>query len=658
MSSRLPIVRPAAKIRPSRMSRRRALVLIAVHLLIAAHIAHWLLYGRTVTPLEPSEAMAFTKGDMVNAGLLFFAVAIVSTALLGRFFCGWGCHLVALQDGCRWLLEKLGRKPKPLRSRLLRWVPVAAFFYMFLWPLAYRLWIRDSFGPLGTELVTEHFWATFPGWIVGVATFLVCGFATVWFLGAKGFCTYACPYGAVFGAVERLSPLRIRVTDACEGCGHCTAVCTSNVRVHQEVKDFGMVVDSGCMKCMDCVSVCPNDALYYGAGPIPLLARRRASSERRRPARSWGEEVFLALAFAAAFFTFRGLYGTLPFLLSLGLAGVLAYAALLTLQLATRRQVALKGWRLKHHGRVRGAGWIYAALFGVVALLWGQSGWIRLQQLRGERAWAATRGERAAALAVSDSATAGDPSPAVRRATRSLEAVRDHGLLATPGLDSRLAPLYLIEGRRTDARRAARAALARGDDAPTAHRVLGKLALTGGDAEAAVAEYRSVVQEAPSLAASWVDLGIVQARSGRLAEAAATFRRGAALHPDSAELAYNLGLARALQGDADGAVEGFEAALRIDPSHLPARENLAGVLASIGRFEEAAAHYREALERAPEDAGTHLLLARVLAALGRRAAALEEVESSLRLAPGDREAIILRSQLQATSETAPSTSLP
>ena len=75
--------------------------------------------------------------------------------------------------------------------------------------------------------------------------------------------------------------MRIRVTDACAGCGHCTAVCTSNVRVHEEVRDYGMVVDSGCMKCLDCVSVCPNDALYYGAGRCRCrqAARRRPEDE-------------------------------------------------------------------------------------------------------------------------------------------------------------------------------------------------------------------------------------------------------------------------------------------------------------------------------------------------------------------------------------------
>ena len=80
---------------------------------------------------------------------------------------------------------------------------------------------------------------------VAVPFLFVCGFMTVYFLGSKGFCTYACPYGGFFALADKVAPGKIRVTDACNQCGHCTAVCTSNVRVHAEVKAYGMVVDPG-----------------------------------------------------------------------------------------------------------------------------------------------------------------------------------------------------------------------------------------------------------------------------------------------------------------------------------------------------------------------------------------------------------------------------
>ena len=60
-------------------------------------------------------------------------------------------HLVAVQDGCRWLLARVGLAPKPLQSVLLAWVPWIAFVYMFVWPLAYRLVMQPDLGALFGE---------------------------------------------------------------------------------------------------------------------------------------------------------------------------------------------------------------------------------------------------------------------------------------------------------------------------------------------------------------------------------------------------------------------------------------------------------------------------------------------------------------------------
>jgi tetratricopeptide (TPR) repeat protein len=369
--------RPAGN-QKSKSGPRRALVLTLVHALIAAHVAMWARTGRAISPLEPSEAMEFAKHDVVNAGLVFFASTILLTAVFGRFFCGWGCHLVALQDGSRWLLGKLGIRPKPLKSRALLWVPAAAFAYMFLWPLAVRAWVGFQFEP-ELALTREDFWATFPSWPVALVTFFVCGFAAVYFLGSKGFCTFACPYGAIFGAVDRFAKGRIRVTDACEGCGHCTATCTSNVVVHAEVRDFGMVVDPGCMKCLDCVSVCPKGALYFGFGPAAATASKRG---RRWKDFAGFEELALALLFVLAFFSFRGLYGRVPFLLALALAGILASSSLAWARLFYRKECRLAAHTLKRAGKLTRSGRIALALALPVALLWVHSGAVRYQSWR------------------------------------------------------------------------------------------------------------------------------------------------------------------------------------------------------------------------------------------------------------------------------------
>src|SRR4029077_5219304 len=108
-----------SKIKHSRMGKWRAAVLIAVHVVIAVHIAQWLITGLTVSPVEPSESMYTLRDGVGNAGFVFFVLAIGSTLLFGRFFCGWGCHIVAVQDLCSWIMMRIGLKPRPFRSRLL-----------------------------------------------------------------------------------------------------------------------------------------------------------------------------------------------------------------------------------------------------------------------------------------------------------------------------------------------------------------------------------------------------------------------------------------------------------------------------------------------------------------------------------------------------------
>ena len=349
-----PIPQKPERIRKSKTGRWRAAALIGVNLLMIAHIIQWRLTGRTISPIEPSETMHTLQRGMVNAGFIFFTLAILATLIFGRFVCGWGCHILALQDLCGWVLKKMRITPKPFRSRLLIYVPLVAALYMFVWPTAVTVCLRglDS-EPLipkfTNHLVTTDFWSTFPSVAVAIPFLAICGFLTVWFLGQKGFCTYACPYGGFFSLADKLSPLKIRVTDACNQCGHCTATCTSNVLVHAEVKTHKMVVDPGCMKCMDCISVCPNDALYLGFGKL-ALGHAPARATGKHYSLTWPEEILGALVFAGSFLAVRGVYGLVPFLMALGCAAVTTFLALTSWRLFSRRDVYFHRFNLKLAG--------------------------------------------------------------------------------------------------------------------------------------------------------------------------------------------------------------------------------------------------------------------------------------------------------------------
>jgi polyferredoxin len=358
----LPVLsRDSNRIAGTRMGRRRALVLVVVHLVIAAHVVHFTLAGSSLTPLEPSEAADSIRTGVINAGAIFLCLLVVSTLVLGRFFCGWACHVVAYQDLARWILVRVGLRPRPVRSRLLMLVPIFAVLWLYGRPLLAR-WRAETPAAPGLHLVTDDLWATFPGPAVAALTFVVCGGLAVCFLGAKGFCTYGCPYGALFATADRAARGRIRVNESCDHTGNCTRTCSSNVDVAREVAEFGMVVDPGCMKCMDCVAGCPNEALSFGFGPGPRRGKRDARAARR-PARghdlTWPEEIVAAAAFAGLFVVLDDLYRTIPFLLAVGLAVIGAALLVPALRLVAGGEVVVQRVTLKRRGRLTGPGWAF-----------------------------------------------------------------------------------------------------------------------------------------------------------------------------------------------------------------------------------------------------------------------------------------------------------
>ncbi|HSN55626.1 MAG TPA: tetratricopeptide repeat protein [Candidatus Sulfomarinibacteraceae bacterium] len=620
-------------LRPRRPSRWRTVILVGVHLVMAAHLAHWLVAGSTLSPVEPSEAMELAKHDVVNAGLLFFVIAILLTAVFGRFFCGWGCHLVALQDLSRWLLLKVGIRPRPLRSRLLGLVPLAAFAYMFLWPAAYRLATGDSFGPVKMKLVTTDFWGTFPGLVVALLTFAVCGFAVVYVLGAKGFCTFACPYGAAFGLADRLAPVRVRVTDACRGCAVCTAGCTSNVRVHEEVRNYGMVVDPGCMKCLDCVAGCPNGALYLGFG-APSLGRSRRKGQKRPPGSlPWADELLAAAVFAAAFVTFRGLYGQVPFLMSLGLAALLAGLAVAARRLIARPDAWLGPVRLKRGGLVTRPGTVFAVAMAPVVLLWGHSALVRGLSLDADAAYRELADLRRAALDLSAGLPAAADRPKVERARSAAQRLDRISPFTDGASELRTAWIAWLDGDPEEARRRVDRALRLDPGRAEGHLLAARILAGDGRTDDSARAFAAAVELEPGDAAGYLGWGVLLAGSGRLAEAREIFQRGVLAIPDAVDLRFNLGLALALAGDADGATRELGEVLGRSPDHTAARETLAGVLAAAGRYREAVPVFEEAVRRSPNDARLRVLAAQACLGAGDRPRAAEHLEAAIRLDP-------------------------
>lgn len=192
----------------------------------------------------------------------FYAVGTLGVAglALGRGWCGWACPFGAVQD----LVARLRRKdiaglpPLPLAKYLsLAGILIAA------WLLMDSVFCKVC--PAGSLFASlPHYFAS-PEF--GFGTFFYVHMITLALtvvlvlLFARFWCRYLCPLGAILGAFNRVSVIRVKLDRSkCTGCEACLKSCPGGI---QRAEEIGASTD--CTQCARCVDACPTKALKVSA---------------------------------------------------------------------------------------------------------------------------------------------------------------------------------------------------------------------------------------------------------------------------------------------------------------------------------------------------------------------------------------------------------
>lgn len=433
--------------RKQKYSRWRAATLIGVYVLIGIHIAHWLIKGNTLAPLEFNEVLYTIHLGIITAGFIFMIVTIIGSIIFGRFFCSWACHILALQDFSEWVLTKLKIKPKQIKSRFFYWVPIAAMTYLFIWPQIQRVINGTPFPALKFQtdsegwasFITNDFWRNLPSIPVTLFTFFVCGFVIIYFLGTRSFCQMVCPYGALFSVADKLAVGKIKLTGDCNQCGLCTTHCSSHILVHKEIKEFGKVVNSNCLKDLDCVAVCPNDAISYGFTK-PSFTKSLSQLVPYKPKYNFSLKEDAALVFLTLIYTliYRGLYDAIPFLLSITLSVVFAYFTLVLIQLFYKDSIVLGRFTIKLGSKITSHGKYFLFLITSIIIFSIHSGWIHYHSYFGQNIY------QEVVLNGSGASTFSDKNK-LEISLNHLKVVNNWGIVKSHNLNRILAAIYLYK---------------------------------------------------------------------------------------------------------------------------------------------------------------------------------------------------------------------
>jgi polyferredoxin len=222
----------------------------------------------------------FINGVLNNihpAATIILGLAIISSVLLKKSFCGWVCPVGFLSEA----VGSAGRKVHRWKGKLpqvldlpLRSVKYALLVF-FLWAIflqmpsnAIAMFIQSPYNRVSDIKMLRFFTHA-----DAMTFYILGGLVVLGFLVSGFWCRYLCPYGALAGLVSFLSPYKItRTASACIDCDKCNKACPAHIPVAQLTR----VRSDECNACMECINDCPSaEALHIS------LPKGRAKLSRR-----------------------------------------------------------------------------------------------------------------------------------------------------------------------------------------------------------------------------------------------------------------------------------------------------------------------------------------------------------------------------------------
>ena len=225
------------------------------------------------------------------------AILLLVCLLVGRALCSWGCPIGMIQDLITKVRTRLGIRSREIKQKSHDRLALAKYAVLLL-----TILLSASIGLtfLSGETAGNTYKDLYPAGTTQIAPFCaVCPSPDIYYLGSvfntgvwqfndptryvallvitiviggaiampRFWCRYLCPMGALSSLFNKSSMLAIKKDHSkCTKCNYCVTCCDMRVcKVRDENKDE-RVMDTNCTLCMECISACPEKAVYATFG--------------------------------------------------------------------------------------------------------------------------------------------------------------------------------------------------------------------------------------------------------------------------------------------------------------------------------------------------------------------------------------------------------
>lgn len=235
-----------------------------------------------------SQILLSALGSTIGVTLVW----LVMTLLFGRIYCSSVCPVGTISDAGVWLRKKMKIRPvaysyRPSRRysiHILIIYLICLLVGFFAVPYIIEPWriMQNATAVAQPENVAATWTRLGIRVGVGASTGIVSLILIFVYSIIKGrnYCTDICPYGTGMGLIHEHTVFHIEIDPMrCTSCGLCEDNCKcSCIKVSTRLVD-----NSRCVRCFDCLAVCPEDAIRYQVNrnrPVNPLFQRKSTSSR------------------------------------------------------------------------------------------------------------------------------------------------------------------------------------------------------------------------------------------------------------------------------------------------------------------------------------------------------------------------------------------